>query len=210
MIKRSITTGLGALTPSAWQDIVAAVDLAVGPSEEGGSAGGRTIAQQRVIDAKITTATVATAGIARWEYDWEQVRRTNGQSTFATFTGAMTSATNGGKKALNILEAGNTASLAYGYPVTSGTSLSNHAGYSFQRVPANAVVQIAIRRDSTGATSFEFQAPNVIDGQCQPQGLIESAFDYGSYASPANAADYGTYLASIGQADFGEYDAPAS
>jgi len=210
MMKRTITTGLGALTPSAWQDIVAAVDATVGPSEEGGAAGGRTIAQQRTIDAKITTATVATAGIARWEYDWEQVRRTNGQSIFETFTGAMTSATNGGKKALNILEAGNTASLAYGYPVTNGTALSNHTGYSFQRVPANAVVQISIRRDSAGKTSFEFQAPNVIDGACQPVGLVESAFDYGSYDSPANAADYGTFGAPIGQADFGEYDAPAS
>lgn len=210
MIKRTITTGLGALTPSAWQDIVAAVDVAVGPQDEGGSAGGRSIGQPRIIRAKITTAQ-QVSGIARWQYDWAQVRRTNGNTTFTAVTNGMTSASNGGKKAVNTLEAGNTASLAYGYTVTSGTSLTNHAGFSIQRVPVDAVVDILIFRDTSGATSFEFSAANPIDGVCQGSGLTpEEQYNFGTYADPYGSDDFGTHIAPIGQADFGEYDAPAS
>lgn len=210
MIKRTISTGLGALTPSAWQDIVAAVDLAVGPQEESGSAGGRSFGQPRIIRAKITTAQ-QVSGIARWQYDWTQVRRTNGATTFQEVTNGMTSASNGGKKALNTLEAGNTASLAYGYAVTGGTALTAHTGYTFNRVPADAVVDILIFRDTNGATSFEFSAPNPIDGVCGSSGLTpEEQYNFGSYADPYGSDDFGTHTAPIGQADFGEYDAPAS
>lgn len=205
MMKRKINTGLGALTPSAWEDIVATVDAVMSPESGEGGAAGRTIAQQRVIDVALTTAQ-QESGIGRWQYDWQQVRRTANTTVFATFANAMTSATNGGKKAVNTLESGNTASSAYGMAVTGGVNLTNHAGYTYRRVPAGVVVQLTIRRDDAGKTSFEFSAPNLVDGSCTPQGLVDFGFDYGSYSSPQNAMDYGEYGAPIQQADYGGYD----
>lgn len=204
MIKRKISVGLGALTPSAWDDIVATVDSALSPEHGEGGAGGRAFGQQRVIDVALTTAQ-QESGIGRWQYDWQQVRRTEGTTVFATFPNAMTSATNGGKKAVNTLEAGNTAVLAYGMTVTSGVNLVSHAGFTYRRVPANAVVPLTIRRDDKGKTSFEFAAPNLVDGSCTPQGFVDFGFDYGSYLLPQNAMDYGQYDAPIHQADYGGY-----
>jgi hypothetical protein len=89
--------------------------------------------------------------------------------------------------------------------------LTNHAGFSMMRVPADAVVDILIFRDTAGATSFEFSAPNPIDGVCDSSGLTpEEQYNFGSYTDPSGSDDFGTFVAPIGQADFGEYDAPAS
>ena len=211
MIQRTISTGLGALTPAAWADIVAAVDATVGIQESTGSASGREIGAPRFVLAKITTAQ-QEIGKAVWHYDWAQVRRASSGVAFAVIANGLTSATNGGKKAINRLEAGNTAALAYGFVVTTGINLTAHSGYTFQRVPADTVVQLSIRRNAAGVTSFEFEAPNRIDGACSGSGLVENfAYAFGTFPSPsAVALDFGTFLSPINQADMGVFDAPPS
>lgn len=175
-IKQRISKGLGALTPSAWADIVAVADPAnaddpvVRKSAEGGS--------RTSFTAQITNATQDGTNI-KWLYAWTQVRRTNAANTFAAVTGGLTSTTNGGKPGLNVLEAANTATLAYGFSCTSGTGALPISGFTFSRVPNNTIVEMSIRRNASGVTSFEFSAPNPITGACPA--AFNSTFDGGSY-----------------------------
>jgi hypothetical protein len=178
-IKQRITKGLGALTPSAWADIVAVVDP-TGSYDPDVAKNGKGTDRQSFL-AVITGATQDGANL-KWAYAWSQVRRTNGANTFATVSGGLTSSSNGGKPALNILEAGNTSSLAYGFTVSPTSGNLTITGFSFQRVPNNAVVEMCIRRDSAGATSYEFSAPNRIDGAC-PSSLVGDPIDGGDYGA---------------------------
>ena len=176
-IKPSISRGLGALTPSAWKDIVGAIDAIneFKPQYVSQADGG----DRKMFYARITGATQPDATIRRWAYAWTQVRRDSEAATFATVSGGMTSTTNGGKAAVNTLEAGNTSTLAYGIAVNSSGNLTTE-GWVFDRVPDAAVVEMYVVRDSSGNTSFQFTAPNNITGAC-PTPFTGQTLDGGTY-----------------------------
>lgn len=189
-IKQSISKGLGAITPSAWADIVGAVDFA---------AQGRALnmlsrlrsGDRDTFLARIDSSAKPVATIARWRYGWTQVRRTsaanfgvsaavNGMTGLST---GFSDGTNGGKAAGNILEWGNTASLGYGFAVDTadGVTLQNVTGFSIQPVPNGAlVVMHAMRTGNDGVLHFCFAAPNRIDGSC-PSPIIDNTIDGGSF-----------------------------
>jgi len=176
-IKPSISRGLGALTPSAWKDIVGAIDAInefkpqyVSQAEAG---------DRKMFYARITGATQPDATIRRWAYTWTQVRRDSEAYSFTTVSGGLTSATNGGKPAVNTLETGNTTTLAYGIVVDASGNLTT-VGWVFGRVPDNAVVEMFVVRDSSGKTSFQFTAPNNITGAC-PTPFTGQNLDGGTY-----------------------------
>ena len=175
-IKQTISKGLGALTPSAWADIVAVADptggfeAQVNKAADGGS--------RKTFNAVITSSTKDGANV-RWTYAWTQVRRTTATLNFAAVANGLTSTTNGGKAAINTLEAGNTSVLAYGFTVDTAGALPL-AGFSFVAVPNGAVVEMSIVRDSAGLTSFQFSAPNPITGAC-PANEPPQTIDGGSY-----------------------------
>jgi hypothetical protein len=175
-MKQTITKGLGALTPSAWKDIVAVADptggfeAQVNKAADGGS--------RKTFNAVITSSTKDGANV-RWTYGWTQVRRTTATLNFAAVANGLTSATNGGKPAINTLEAGNTSVLAYGFTVASSGDLPL-AGFTFVAVPNGAVVEMSIVRDSAGVSSFQFSAPNPITGAC-PAAAIETPIDGGAF-----------------------------
>jgi hypothetical protein len=189
-IKQTITKGLGAITPSAWADIVSAVDFA---------AQGRAlnmISRLRSGDrdtflARIDSSVKPLPTTARWRYGWTQLRRTTlanfGTTTVANgMTGLSTGfsdGTNGGKAAGNILEWGNSSSLAYGFAVDTadGVTLQNVTGFSVQPVPNGAlVVMHAMRCANDGGLHFCFAAPNRIDGSC-PSPIMDNTIDGGSF-----------------------------
>lgn len=189
-IKQTISKGLGALTPSAWADIVGAVDFA---------AQGRALnmiarlqsGDRNTFLARIDSAVKPSATVARWRYGWTQVRRGN-LSTFGIqivnngMTGdssSNTAGTNGGKAAGNLLEWGNVATLGYGFATdnTDGVTLSNVTGFSIQPVPNNAIVVMhAMRTGTDGVLHFCFAAPNRIDGSC-PSPIIDNTIDGGTF-----------------------------
>lgn len=189
-IKQTITKGLGAITPSAWADIVGAVDFA---------AEGRALnmisrlrsGNRDTFLARIDSSVKINATFGRWRYGWTQVRRTS-LSTFGysvaqnAMTGLSTGfsdGTNGGKAAGNLLEWGNSTSLAYGFAtdVADGVTLSNVTGFTVQPVPNNAIVVMhMMRSESAGVLHFCFTAPNRIDGSC-PSPIIDNTIDGGSF-----------------------------
>lgn len=188
-IKQTISKGLGALTPSAWADIVGAVDFA---------AQGRALnmiarlqsGDRNTFLARIDSSEKVTETVGRWRYGWTQVRRgalnafsvqlvTNGMTGLSS---SMTAGTNGGKAAGNILEWGNVATLAYGFATdnTDGVTLSNVIGFTVQPVPNNALVVMHAMRTNNGVLHFCFSAPNRIDGSC-PSPIIDNTLDGGTY-----------------------------
>lgn len=203
-LKRSISTGLGALTPSAWKEIVEAVDYyqSLGNVVDAVTDAGDT--NQRTILALIGAATqIGTA--ARWQYAWTQVRRSASLTTYAA-DGGLSDATPGMRKALNLLEAGNTDALAYGISV-SGLVLNNADGWEFKPVPAGAVVQLRMVRDIGGVLSLEFIAPNPIDGACPVPPSPILGTDFGTFADPDELAvlDFGSFLVPTEYIDFGTF-----
>ena len=205
-IQRTISHGLGALTPEAWREIVAAVDMArsSGFMMDGGNALGA--GAPRFIDAVITGATQDGAK-AKWTYAWTQVRRDASANTWSTESGGLTSTTNGMRAAVNILEGANTESVAYGY-AHSGLNLSNHAGYQFKPVPTGTPVHLRLVRDKANVLSVEFSAPNPIDGQCQQNISIVPVqdYDFGEFEAATSTLDLGTFPLSNPQShDMGAY-----
>lgn len=188
-IKQTISKGIGALTPSAWADIVGAVDFANQ---------GRTLnmlARLRSGDrdlflARIDSSVKLTSTLARWRYGWTQMRRTGTGNLLTTVvTNGMTadsasfsSGTNGGLAASNTLEYGNTASMAYGFAVDTadGVTLSNVLGFTVQPVPTSTIVMMHAIRANNGGLTFCFAAPNRIDGSC-PSPLIDNTIDGGTF-----------------------------
>jgi hypothetical protein len=169
-MKPHIHTGLGALTPAVWGDLVRTVDTVLGPGVVTDGRLGPAPDQPRWITAQIG-APSQISGVARWEYAWKQVRRNAAPlTTFADeATPPLSDTTPGMSKALNVLEAGNTASIAYGFGVSNATELTEHPGWSISPVPPGTVVHIMMVRDKAGVLRCEFCAPNRIDGEC-PQG----------------------------------------
>lgn len=203
-LKRSISTGLGALTPSAWNEIVDAVDYyqSLGNVVDATYAGNDL--NQRTILALIGTPTqIGTA--ARWQYAWTQVRRSASATTYAA-DGGLSDTTPGMRKALNLLEVGNTDALAYGISV-SGLLLNNASGWAFKPVPAGAIVQLRMVRDKGGVLSLEFIAPNPIDGACPVPPSPILGTDFGTFPDPDAFAvlDFGSFLVPTEYIDFGTF-----
>ncbi len=171
-IKRRITRGFGALTPNAWDSLIRTAEWAgrlrqpmaamEASANAFASSGSREVYH---FDARITTATQIT-GVGRWQYAFEEVRLAgSGGTEWAAVSGGITG-DGATAYALNRLEAGNTATLAYGMTATSGVDLTAHSGFSLQRVPANTVVEMRAVRDADAAVRYEFSAMNPIDGSC--------------------------------------------
>ena len=169
-IKRDISVGLGAITPQAWAQIVDKVNE---------NASQRRFAQRdgqkKTFIAKLTSA-VQVSGLAKWEYAFEQVCRVTATVTVDTVTDGITNTVYPTKKAINLLEVANTANLAYGIAVTSGTIIASNNSFSFKRIPLNTVVEMTSRYDAAGQVSFEFCAMNPIDGSC-PSPLVAPQAD---------------------------------
>ena len=197
MIKPVITRGVGALTPEAWQRIVAAVtdyeknknapvtkDRSI---NEGGS----------YILARITGNAVMTTG--RWRYAWERVSLTGGfvnivtVTTSAQYQSTMTAAsstpdtqTKAVGCAININETGNTTTLQGGYVINAATNtIQNTDGtsttFSIGAVPAGTVVRIDFIRHVGGSGRLQpcFSFCNPVVGAC----AVNANFGYGVYPS---------------------------
>jgi|694.fasta_scaffold06220_6 hypothetical protein len=186
-MKPTITTGLGALTPSAWKDLVQAVDYVKAQIAVTNGQLGNIRDAPRWITVEIGEATKIES-VARWEYAWTQVRRVAAETTYgADALSALTDTTPGMSKALNTLEAGNTEALAYGYAVLEpdGVELQEHEGFEIRPVPEGAVVHLLMTRDTAGILKLEFSAANPIDGTCpEPPQPVTNAYDYGSFLVP--------------------------
>lgn len=121
--------------------------------------------------ARITGSTISTS-LPIWTYSWSELEPANsiGTSTdYATRAGWRS----GSSDAINLLEQGNTASLAYGFGVgySAGAWRLLAAGFTnvlFLPVPNNTVVWMkAVARPTSGTLRFEFSAPNPLNGTCE-------------------------------------------
>lgn len=120
--------------------------------------------------AKITGATI-NASVPIWTYNWAEVEPANSIGTntdYATKTGGRTGTGN----AVNLLELGNAAGLAYGFSVafSGGAWKLTAAGFTnfiFHPVPTNTIVRMrTVYRATSGTQRYEFSAPNRLDGTC--------------------------------------------
>lgn len=167
-MKRNITEGLGAFTPSTWAEIRSVVES----NDKGLIQGGQKLTSP-VFYAKITEAT-KVSGLARWKYQWEQVVRMANTSAFANpmfdlLIGGRTAFIQGQaiRYAVNLLEMPNTANLAYGIGVTTdGVVIASAPSYEFKRIPLNTIVEMRLTRDRGGLINPTFSATNPIDGAC--------------------------------------------
>lgn len=186
-MKPTITTGLGALTPATWKDLVQAVDYVKAQLAVTNGQLGTLREFPRWITVEIGEATKLD-NVARWEYAWTQVRREATETTFAADAlSALTNDTQGMSKALNTFEAANTKTTAYGYAVLEpdGIELTQHEGFEIKPVPEGAVVHLLMVRDTGGVLKLEFGAPNPIDGICPtPPQPVTNAYDYGTFLEP--------------------------
>ena len=172
-MKPTITKGLGALTAETWGEIYQSVQTSKSLDRTGPESSRRSD-----FLARITGHSAITVGTAKWKYAWEEVRRDS--ITVATVSNVVpgrtgTTATNW---AINTLEIDNTSVSAYGYAVSGGL-LVNADGYALKMIPTGTIVIMYMRRAVNGAVSFEFSAPNPIDGVC-PSGLVQE-LDGGEY-----------------------------
>jgi hypothetical protein len=190
-MKPAITTGLGALTPATWKDLVQAVDYVKAQLAVTNGQLGNLRDNPRWITVAIGEATKLD-NVARWEYAWTQVRRVANETTYgADALSALTNDTPGMSKALNTLEAANTETVAYGYAVLEpdGVELTDHEGFELKPVPEGAVVHLLMVRDVAGVLKLEFSAANPIDGICpEPPQPVTNAYDYGTFLEPDPAA----------------------
>lgn len=121
--------------------------------------------------AKITGSTV-NVSLPIWKYSWSELEPANsiGTSTDYAIRAGWRS---GSSDAINLLEQGNTASLAYGFGVgySAGAWRLLAAGFTnvlFLPVPNNTVVWMkAVARPTSGTLRFEFSAPNPLNGTCE-------------------------------------------
>lgn len=169
-MKHSITQGLGYFTPEVWSDIREKVEES---EPQPTSRNGR---RSLVLYAKLGDAT-QVANRARWKYGWEQVVRSAntsafGDSMFLTLVGGRNSNDPMGGTAkrygLNLCEVANTATIAFGFGVTNGITLTSVVGFEVKRIPQDTIVEMRLSRDRGGAISPTFSMVNPIDGQCVP------------------------------------------
>jgi len=168
-VKRNITQGLGAFTPTTWAEIRSLVD-----SKEKGLIQTPQNRTAPVIYAKLTVAT-KVSGRARWLYQWEQVVRKASTSAFPdsmfdTLVGGRNSnAVSGGaiRYAVNLMEVANTGTVAYGIAVTTdGVAVSNSPTFTIRQIPLLTIVEMRLTRDRGGLINPTFSAVNPIDGGC--------------------------------------------
>lgn len=167
-MKRNITEGLGAFTPSVWAEIRTTVEESLRKEK-----GDRPPMSVSIIYAKITMFTQVTSR-ARWRYEWIQVVRMASSaafpdSMFDTLVGGRTSnAVGGGEKryAVNLAEVANTATLAFGIAVTGGVTIASATGYQIKPIPIDTIVELRLSRSRDGEISPTFSLTNPIDGEC--------------------------------------------
>ena len=125
--------------------------------------------------ARITGSTISTS-LPIWKYSWSELEPANSVATNTDY--AIRAGWRSGNAttdpAINLLEQGNTASLAYGLAVAySGgawkLTTTPFTEMQFKAVPNNTVVWMkAVVRPTSGTLRYEFSAPNPIDGTCEP------------------------------------------
>lgn len=201
-MKPAISRGLGALTPTTWQQIATVVNAGSDYARPGDTRSG---GDREYFTAKITGAT-QVSGIARWKYSFEQVRWDTTADPFDIYTvpqGLTQAAVNGqDRKAYNTLEASNTANLAYGIAVTGGINLVSTPGFTIRAVPTGALVEMMAVRDKDGKFVYQFSAPNPIDGTCQAAPSPIMVTDFGSFNDPIGTLAFGTFALPTGAVDF--------
>lgn len=122
--------------------------------------------------AKITGSTINTS-YAIWKYSWSEVEPLNATGTMADFQ-VMANFRTGSQNAINLYEQGNTSVLAYGIAVnyTGGAwklTTTPFTSMQFKPVPTGTIVWMRVQpRPTSGTLRYEFQAPNPIDGTCEP------------------------------------------
>jgi len=177
-MKPTITQGLGALTPAAWQQIYNAV----------GRGGAEREVDHVTMDrfsARITGS--ESVGNNKFAYSWRRNRQTAGGETNEWTDGVEVGGTNTETeyaRAVNTYEGSNTASVAYGHAVNANGGLVNQDGFSVVAVPTGTVVIMNALRGLDGKMSFQFSAPNPITGEC-PTPLTAVAYDEGLYPLPS-------------------------
>jgi hypothetical protein len=120
--------------------------------------------------AKITASTT-TSTAARWRYSWSEVIPGSLPFDASNFT-VLSGGRSGTSSAVNCLEGGNTASVAYGFAVGFSSSqwkltTSPFTNMVFKPVPNDTIVQMyTVKIATTNAVRFQFWAPNPIDGTC--------------------------------------------
>jgi len=107
-----------------------------------------------------------------WTYSWTEMKA--GTTTGATTDfGVLASGRTGTNDAINVAESGNTASTAYGFNVSlvgsqwklTATGFTN---IEFKPIPTNTIVFMRTAKTATtGASRFEFWAPNPLFGSCE-------------------------------------------
>jgi hypothetical protein len=203
-MKPTITHGLGALTPQTWREISTVVNQGLAQVRSVPADGG----DRQYFTAKITAAT-QVSGLARWSYDFEQVRWDTSASppTVYTVPNGLTQASVNGqdRKAWNTLEAANTSSSAYGIAVTGGINLVSTAGFTVRAVPTGALVEMMAVRDKDGKFVYQFSAPNPIDGTCSAAPPPVQSTDFGTYEEPLGTLNFGTYALPVNFVDMGEF-----
>jgi hypothetical protein len=193
--KRTISKGLGALTPEAWTDIVDASTFVQQFGEslrtstgERGDYGVPLITLARITGAADLKGTGNGAYV--WKYAWTRVVLTGSQSDVSAQVptqGQLTGTTSNGNDAtpsswaINLHEINNTTSLRNGYTHTSD-SISGSEGYRIVRVPNDTVVPMVALRLDTGRLQWSFWFPNPVGGTCAA-----------GFAGFENAIDGGTY-----------------
>ena len=126
----------------------------------------RLTAGNHAFTAKVGASYQVGTGAARWTYDWEEASFFENQ-TWVVPSDGMTSIDDG--VALNLLEANNTTTTAYGGPVTGDDFQINETGVLFRPVPVGTIVQMWFEADpDTGRGMPVFQAPNAVYGPCTP------------------------------------------
>jgi len=177
-MKPAIRQGLGALTPSTWQQIYQAV-AAVGTN---------IIESDHVLMDRFSARITASASISdnKYAYSWHRNRQTAGGSTNTWTDGEEIGGLQQDQyaRAINLLEGGNTASSAYGYSVNANGDLVGQSGFRISPVPNGTVVMMHALRGLDGIMSFQFSAPNPITGAC-PTPLTATIFDEGTYPLPS-------------------------
>jgi hypothetical protein len=174
-MKPTISKGLGALTPETWGQIYAAVQAT---SDIDTTKDGK--ARAKTFTATIDSSTPFTAGTAKWKYSWTEKRRNSDVANVVTTIDNPRTGSDFAGYAVNLLELSNTAATAYGFAVTA-TELDSQPGFFVGPVPNGTVVEITMRRAKNGSISYEFMAPNRIDGAC-PVGLVQE-LDGGEYGA---------------------------
>lgn len=178
-IKPTITKGLGALTPEVWSRLVetiAWVEANKGAVMNTLAATARikpniSTPDQGYILAKITSAEdLNGAGDAcfQWKYGFEKVGFVGGASACTTSTANVTATVSDELTwAVNLCEAGNTATSRSGYPHTSD-EITGSSGYRIGKVPEDSIVQLFSSRHTTTSTRLQwfFYYQNPVVGGC--------------------------------------------